>query len=483
LTIDAAKGNYIGFSGKVTGTINTLNLTNIAVTGNNYTAGIAGYDLYGTISNNSVSGSVVGANYTGLINGYSYNSGANVVSNTAQGNVTGADYVGGLAGFAGAISNLRGIYKGGSVTATGTHYGRIVGDIDGYSSAIALSSITVNGSTVSSTSNTNTNGLGISSLDDAFKNINVAELALDTYIGGDESSDGYYWDYDGTGTLIMKNTTTNPLTFSLSGAGTTASPYLINNATDLHQAALQPSKVFKLMADINMSGIEHYMLGSYVNNFSGTFLGNAHTISNLTIDAAKGNYIGFSGKVAGTITGLKMTGVSISGGNYTGGVAGYDLRGTISDIVFTGNVSGANYTGMINGYSYNSGASVINILAQGSVTGADYVGGLAGTVGAIATLKGINQGGSVNATGTHYGRIAGDIDGNSTSLALTSVTVNGSTVSSTSTGSVNGANIIASDLQNQTTYTNIGFNFTDETKKSIWFLSGSSADFRNGASS
>jgi hypothetical protein len=63
---------------------------------------------------------------------------------------------------------------------------------------------------------------------------------------------------------------------------------------------------------------------------------------------------------------------------------------------------------------------------------------------------------------------------------MNTVTVNGSTVSSIDPATINGANIISADLANETTYTNVGFNFTDEIKDYIWYLDNGIAKIREG---
>ncbi|MBQ3755389.1 MAG: hypothetical protein II867_04445, partial [Clostridia bacterium] len=64
-----------------------------------------------------------------------------------------------------------------------------------------------------------------------------------------------------------------------------------------------------------------------------------------------------------------------SGGNYTGGIAGYS-SGAINTVTNTGTVKGGAYVGGIAGYATSKFTSVVN---QGSVTGGgNYVGGIVG---------------------------------------------------------------------------------------------------------
>jgi prepilin-type N-terminal cleavage/methylation domain-containing protein len=552
LTLNASKSSFVGFSGYCKGIITLLNFTNSNILGQNYTGTLFGYGVNANVTEDTVNGNVTGSNYVGLGGGYLYNdySTPRLTSITVEGNVTGADYVGGLLGYSYSFSlsagTISGLYKGGSIVKTGTNANRIRGGSGNGGGAepyifggVAMASVTINGSTIESNDSVSNQGVSIASMGDLTSNINVAEVALDTYIGGDDDNNGYYWDYDGGGTVAFKNTTTYPLTFDLSGSGTSADPYLVYDYNDLKQASLKLSSYHKLMSDINMSGMTLYTLGSNQTRFSGNFNGNYYTISGITLNAPKVSFLGFSGYNKGTIKNVNLTNESVSGYNYTGGVAGYDT-GTIMTInssspTITGNsytggvsgvnngsvrgikITGANVSGNSNvggivglnemnkttkdcivtsgnisgtgnyvslGVGYNSYATVINYLVDGSASStAGYVGGVVGR-SAYSSAKGINKGGSI--VGTSYvGRTLGSASSSGTkaTYGITSITVNGSTVSSTDTASTHGADISAADLTTSTIYTNLGFNFTDEAQDYIWYIDGAAATFRKGASS
>lgn len=230
LYINRPTTDYVGLFGKVTNPVNGLVLKNVNVTGNNYVGGLTGSIFGGTtgfIGDIEVSGSVTAmGNNAGLLAGSSYGFVNSVVVN---GNVTGVNNVGGVvgtwdytSGFASTINaayfngNLRGAILGGNITATAASpaVGRVFGA--GYSSAakpyltaLAASSVKVNGSTVTSVNLTSANGATYKSAADLY-NINTQDAVLDTYIGGDNDGNGYYWDYDTNGALVRKNTTTDP---------------------------------------------------------------------------------------------------------------------------------------------------------------------------------------------------------------------------------------------------------------------------------
>ncbi len=496
LTIDAPKTSYIGFTGDSRGFISCLNLMDIDIKGNNYTAGIAGFLLSsgnGKILDSTIQGNIKGNNYVGLAAGYisDYTSPSYVTSIIANGNVTGTDNVGGIVGY-NHRSVVAGVNTGGNIISTGIYVGRIAGNgetVSGY----AYNTVTVNGSISNETFLDSKNGTSISSLSDVINNINAAEQVLDTYIGGDEGSDGYYWDYDDSGTLVKKNTTQDPINFNLSGRGTTAEPYLISSYDDLKQATLKLNSVFKLISDIDLKDKNFYMLGSHLNKFTGTFYGNNKTISNLTIDAPKASYIGFIGDSRGRVSGLNLSNIDIRANNYVAGIAGFLLssgNGKILDSTIQGDVIGNNYVGLAAGYisDYTSSSYVTSLIVNGNVTGTDYVGGIVG-YNHRSVIAGINTGGNIISAGVNAGRIDGN-GGTVSGSSINSVTVNGVTVvcilneeqvPCTNAGSKNGADITSSDLSNTTTYTDRGFNFSDETQDYIWYIDGGTAKFREGS--
>ena len=480
LYINRPSTAYVGFLGYLNGGIvKDLTLNKININGGNYTAGIAGQNQ-GSILNMTVSGNVTGLDNVGLVAGYM--DGSTVSSVFAEGNVTGVNNVGGFLGYAYYLPTLKGVYKGGSVIGTGSGINRVIGNphFNNNVGVAVMKTVTVNGATVTSNMFNNQYGVDITSMAD-LNNINFAELALDTYIGGDNDGDGYYWDYDTSYNVVRKSVAEYPLTFSLSGAGTTADPYLIYDYTDLKQASLKNGSSYKLMADINLSGQHYYMMGSYFNKYSGVFEGNNKTVSNLNIDNPKGSYVGFFGYInGGTLKGLNLISLNINACNYTAGIAGQN-QGRILDSTISGDVTGRDNVGLVSGYMSDSVASSITF--EGNVTGVNNVGGFLGYAHYWPTLKGVYKGGSVVGTGVSINRTIGDphYGDNVNIAALSTITVNGSTVTSTSVSSVNGLDISSSDLSNPDTYTNRGFNFTDEALDYIWYIDSGTAKFRAGS--
>ncbi len=522
------------------------------------TGGIVGYISSGNVKSSTVSGNVVGSNYTGLAAGYiyTYTSVIGLTGIIADGNVTGANYVAGIVGFANdycaSAAPISGIYRSGSIIATGSNVGRtLAGKSNGcgnnfYNSSLALKSITINGSPVTSTYPSSNHGADFDNLSD-LNDINFVELSIDTYTGGDNDGDGYYFDYDDTATIVKKSVVDYPLTFSLPGSGTVADPYLINSVSDLKQINLKLSSVYKLNTDLDLTGHYLYMIGSYHNGFSGTFDGNNKTVNNLTLNNLDGSYTGLFGNNRGTIKNLALTGFNINSNNYvgslagtnsgtirevtvnnanitsldntgglagyssgaivgstiagttvngynnTGGIVGYVSSGNVIDNVVTANVRGNNYVGLASGYvyTYTAANKITSILAEGNVDGSNYVGGLVGFGNSYcasgALISGVYRDGIVSSIGTSIARgVAGRSNGCGNNYilnisALSSIPLNGTAVTSTSATGANGLDITSSDLLNTVTYTDRGFNFTDEALDYIWYIDGSRAKFRVGS--
>ena len=243
------------------------------------------------------------------------------------------------------------------------------------------------------------------------------------------------------------------------GMGTTANPYKIANVVDFQQLCAKPTdwgKSFILTADINLTGLTFTQAPiapdtstSLDTQFTGTFDGKGHIISNLTITASTKDYIGLFGDVGsgGKISNLGIEDVNMTGGHSVGGLVGNNW-GTLTSCYATGSVSGTVFdVGGLVGFNWGTLTScyatcsvngtvagglvgsnfgtLISCCATGSVSGNSSVGGLVG--GSSGTLTDCYATGSVNG-GSYVGGLVGDYDGQSW----------GSLTSCYSTGSVTG---------------------------------------------
>ena len=179
-------------------------------------------------------------------------------------------------------------------------------------------------------------------------------FGLDTWIGGDNDASGYYYDYDLNGRIILKYVSENPMTFNLSGSGTSQNPYIINSEDDWKKASLITSRqnvYFKLTNNLNFESHKYYMLGTNQNIISGiNFDGSAKYISNVLINASSQDNIGLFGNVTeANIYGLNLININVFA-NITGAsVVGKLNGGTVKEIA----VDGSN----IYGFLYNNNES------------------------------------------------------------------------------------------------------------------------------
>ena len=147
-------------------------------------------------------------------------------------------------------------------------------------------------------------------------------------------------------------------------------------------------QTIKLGSDLDLSGHNWTPIGWYDDTnrvdyyFKGTFDGDGHTISNLTIGGSN-SYVGLFGQVGegGTVKDLTLTDVNVSGNSYVGGLVGKN-KDTITNCTVTGSIfSGDDYVGGLVGQ--NDGGTVTdNAVKNVSVTGTGsgaFVGGLVGT--------------------------------------------------------------------------------------------------------
>ena len=138
-------------------------------------------------------------------------------------------------------------------------------------------------------------------------------------------------------------------------------------------------KTFKLVDDIDLTGVDFTPIGNDENNFNGTFDGDGHTISNLRINSS-GDGAGLFGYVSkgGTIKNVNLSNVNISGNDYVGGLIGFN-SGSVSNCAISGTVNGSKNVGGLVGW--NCCGFVENSTANTTVSGNEDVGGLVGDNG------------------------------------------------------------------------------------------------------
>ena len=201
------------------------------------------------------------------------------------------------------------------------------------------------------------------------------------------------------------------------GSGTADDPYLISTVADLNKLASDVNggnsyggKHFKLTKDIDMRSVANFaMIGLYDGDtyywFKGTFDGDGHTISNLTINKTNDDcYVGLFGLSKGTIKNLTLKDANIVGYREVGGIVGYNFEGTVENCFVTGGTVRATGEQSV----YASGIVSLNegTVRNCSVTGVNISGG--DEKGEASGIVGYNKKGTVRNCSVTSANISGN---------------------------------------------------------------------------
>jgi len=513
--IDAGTGGW--GAGSVAGYLREGTITGCyveggSVSGDEEVGGLLGMNWECSITNCYSTSSVSGNEDVGGLVG---RTDGNVTNCYSTGSVSGGEWVGGLVGFNwGTITNCY---------STGYVEGAVdVGGLVGYGGGAITSfwDIETSGQPASA------GGIGKTTAEMQTASTFVGWL-FGTVWTIDEGKDypRLWWEKEQGETPEIQQ-----LSDFLTGAGTEYEPYLIYKAEELNMIGLFPNdwdKYFKLMADIDMTGItgtDFNIIGRSPDSaFSGVFDGNGRKISNFTYTSTEALNVGLFGylkstaviKDLGLIEPNIHTGADEMGGWGVGSLVGLVGDGTIiSCYVEGGSVTGGWMVGLLIGY-VEQGTVTDCYVEGGSVSGDEDIGGLVGfnqgtitNCYAIGTISCNNGGGLV---GTHWaGEItncysAGSISGNEWVGGLTGFNL-GTITTCYSAGSVTANDIVGglvgeswgeiigsfwdtqtsgqltsdggtgkttAEMKTMSTFTNAGWDFVDETAngtEDIWWI-------------
>ena len=416
--INRTEQDYVGLFGFISGNIKNVSIESANVKGKNYVGTLAG-KLSGvnsngfTVNNLNVSGS-------GSI-GSIFGDAPKVLSIYAENvNVKGDTSVGGIIGNGGYSKYSDSVIIKNS-TVTGTTNTKMIsggqyGSVKNYLAVnVKLNDEDVSNSTL-----------------EMIEDINGLEAAgIDTYIGGDNDSDGFYFDYNKKNKIVITNTEDNPIIGLTTGTGTKIDPYIISSEEDWKKATSMLNNTtyyFKLTKDLDFSNKKFYMFGSKTIPFNGILDGNNKKISSVTLNLEKSNYIGLSGCASnGVIKNINIDKFNINGDSYVGTLTGeqrVDINASAN--VTNSNVSGNSHVGGV----YGAARLVSYVVTDNvNVEGTTSVGGIVGEGGySKYTSNAIMKNSTVTGT-TNTKIISGGQYGSSRNYLLLNVKLNDKDVS------------------------------------------------------
>ena len=268
--------------------------------------------------------------------------------------------------------------------------------------------------------------------------VSPADISTATVSGGIESATLTGLSSETTYTISLKtvdvagNTSSGiAITMSIPASFTTitvdmpASIKTMTIITDSDGAALNSilasdlSGYYILLVDVDLDGVSWTPVGNGSSNFTGTFDGGGHTISNLTLSSSD-YYQGLFGYSSGTLLNVCLEAVSVTGTGHAGGLAGRSVGGIIRNCSAAGDVSGTSSVGGLAGSN------------TGTITDCYAAGNISGTTSNVGGLVGYNNGPVIgsHAAGTvsgpqHVGGLMGKND-NTVSDSYASGAVSGS---------------------------------------------------------
>ena len=172
-----------------------------------------------------------------------------------------------------------------------------------------------------------------------------------------------------------------------------------------------------LTEDINMSNVIIDMGGTYSpigtesNQFTGNFDGNGYTISNLYFSNDEMDCVGLFGYAENAnFSNVSLKDVSVSGGNYVGGLLGFGMNVSIEGCSVENNgdafvVHGNMAVGSLAGGIFES--SVSNSYTKGNATGVQIIGSLIGGILFNSSVSDSYATGNAEGTGEYVGGFIG----------------------------------------------------------------------------
>ena len=252
-------------------------------------------------------------------------------------------------------------------------------------------------------------------------------------------------------------------TRALGGDGTVGNPYQLTDVYGLQgmDGLAMLGLNYRLVNDIDASrtanwnaGLGWNPVGIVANVFTGVLEGGGFTVSGLSVARPTANNSGMFTGIDGTVRNLSLTGLSVEGDTFSGGLAGIVLAsGTVSNVRVSGSVSGrqgvggiaggvlGTVTGAVNEADVtareNSAGGVAAFIEFGGLVSASYNTGTVTGGGVVAGVAGATTGTVENSFNT--GTVVSNGGGTNDQIGGISGRVFGTIRDSYSTGTVNGS--------------------------------------------
>lgn len=296
------------------------------------------------------------------------------------------------------------------------------------------------------------------------------------------------------------------------GAGTAEDPYLIRNVYQLSQVSSHLDAHFKLVADIDLTGIGWNAIGGILKPFAGSFDGNGYSITGINI-VAKGQFSGLFGAAIGAtiknvwLKNCTVTQTATGSGDDVGLLVGYAESTVIENCAVQGTLDGGaknNMGGLVGRTGGTASVKISDCYIDASVSGNRTIGSIVGAAtaptiidrcfvmgkiyspdragaavgltnkaassftGIIATDL-IIEDTSGAGTGTDMNRIIGGgsegtYNNNIASPTVTFASINGKTINS-GLNTKDGLTKSIEELKSMSTYTAVGYQFGSDAAR------------------
>ncbi|MCD4830403.1 MAG: hypothetical protein K8R02_01185 [Anaerohalosphaeraceae bacterium] len=271
--------------------------------------------------------------------------------------------------------------------------------------------------------------------------------------------------------------------YAISGSGTESDPYLIQSLSDFNDFVADANywdDYTRLETDVNLAGITYTnapVSPDASSQFSGNFDGNGYGIVNLTINTGHllNHYLGLFGYIdsVGVVKNLTVADCNIIGrcdSDFIGALAGFNY-GTIEECCATGSLSGDDRIGGLVGN--NNNGNINNCYAQISIIGDDSkIGGLVG-YSYNGNISYCYSTGAVSGS-ADVGGLIGSGNSDTITACFWDVQTSGTFTSAGGTGKT------TSEMQEESTFTDAGWDFLGETVNGtsyIWTIESGNVDY------